>query len=52
MTLIKLLIKWKDEVKLDQVKKKSFDQMPNLTENFDELKMSSEIQSSGHSPFY
>ncbi len=26
-------------------KKKSFDQTPNLTENFDQLKMSSEIQS-------
>jgi hypothetical protein len=25
-------------VKFDQVKKKSFDQMPNLTENFDQVK--------------
>jgi hypothetical protein len=35
-------------VKFDQLtknKKKSFDQMPNLTENFDQLKMSSEIRS-------
>jgi hypothetical protein len=30
-------------VKFDQVKKKSFDQTPNLTENFDQLKRSSEI---------
>jgi hypothetical protein len=40
-------------VKLDQVKKNkknSFDQTPNLTENFDQLKRSSEIRSSDHSP--
>ncbi len=49
----KVLINWKDQVKFDQLtkkKKKSFDQTPNLTENFDKLKMSSEIQSSDHSP--
>ncbi len=45
MTLIKVLIKWKDQVKFDQVKKKSFDQTANLTENFDQLKRSSEIWS-------
>jgi hypothetical protein len=42
-------------VKFDQLtknKKKSFDQMPNLTENFDQLKMSSEIPSSDHSPLF
>ena len=41
-------------MKFDQLtkkKKKSFDQTPNLTENFDQLKMSSEIRSSDHSPF-
>jgi hypothetical protein len=32
-------------VKFDQVKKKSFDQTPNLTETFDQLKRSSEIRS-------
>jgi hypothetical protein len=39
-------------VKFDQLtkKKKSFNQTPNLTENFDQLKMSSEIGSSYHSP--
>jgi hypothetical protein len=35
----------------DQLPKKAFDQTPNLTENFDQLKMSSEIRSSDHSPF-
>ena len=54
MILIKVLINWKDQVKFDQVKKnkktKSFDQTPNLTENFDQLKISSEIRSSDHSP--
>ncbi len=50
MTLIKLSINWKDQVKFDQLTKKSFDQTPNLTETFDQLKMSSEIQSSDHSP--
>ncbi len=50
MTLIKLLINWKDQVKFDQLTKKSFDQTPNLTETFDQLKMSSEIWSSDHSP--
>ena len=34
----------------DQLPKKAFDQTPNLTENFDQLKMSSEIRSSDHSP--
>jgi hypothetical protein len=29
---------------------KSFDKTPNLTENFDQMKMSSEIQSSDYSP--
>jgi hypothetical protein len=52
MTLIKVLINWKDQVKFDQLTKKSFDQMPNLTETFDQLKMSSEIRSSDHSPVY
>ncbi len=55
MTLIRLLINWKDQVKFNQLtkkKKKSFDQMPNLTENFDQLKMSSEIWSSDHSPYF
>ncbi len=33
-------------MKFNQVKKKSFDQTPNLTENFDQLKRSSEIWSS------
>jgi hypothetical protein len=39
-------------VKFDQLtkKKKSFDQTPYLTETFDQLKMSSEIRSSDHSP--
>ncbi len=38
-------------MKFDQLtKKKSFDQTRNLTENFDQLKMSSEIRSSDHSP--
>ncbi len=50
MTLIKLSINWKDQVKSDQLTKKSFDQTPNLTETFDQLKMSSEIRSSDHSP--
>jgi hypothetical protein len=35
----------------DQLPKKAFDQTPNLTENFDQLKMSSEIRSSDHSPY-
>jgi hypothetical protein len=43
MTLIKLLMNWKDQVKFDQVKKKSFDQTPNLTETFNQVKRSSEI---------
>jgi hypothetical protein len=34
----------------DQVTKISFDQMPKLLENFDQLKMSSEIRSSDQSP--
>ncbi len=32
------------------MKKATFDPTPNLTENFDQLKMSSEIRSSDHSP--
>ncbi len=52
MTLIKLSINWKDQVKFDQLTKKSFDQTPNLTESFDQLKMSSEIWSSDHSPYF
>ena len=35
---------------LTKIKNKSFDQTPKLTENFDQLKMSSEIRSSDHSP--
>ncbi len=41
-------------MKFDQLTKKNlknFDQTPKLTENFDQLKMSSEIRSSDHSPF-
>jgi len=34
----------------DQLTKNKFDQTPKLTENFDQLKMSSEIQSSDHFP--
>jgi len=34
----------------DQLTKKQFDQTPNLLENFDQLKMSSEIWSSDHFP--
>jgi hypothetical protein len=40
-------------VKFDQLtkkKKKNFDQTPKLTENFDQLKMSSEIRSSDRFP--
>jgi hypothetical protein len=40
-------------VKFDQLtqkKFKNFDQTPNLTENFDQLKMSSEIRSSDRFP--
>ena len=40
-------------MKFDQLTKKKknfFDQTPKLTENFDQLKMSSEIRSSDHSP--
>ena len=40
-------------MKFDQLtkkNKKNFDQTPKLTENFDQLKMSSEIQSSDHPP--
>jgi exonuclease III len=40
-------------VKFDQLTKtklKIFNQTPKLTENFDQLKMSSEIRSSDHSP--
>jgi hypothetical protein len=44
------------QLKFDQLTKKNkkkFDQTPKLTENFDQLKMSSEIRSSDHSPnFY
>ncbi len=36
----------------DQVTKNAFDQMPNITETFDQLKMSSEIQSSDQTPFH
>jgi hypothetical protein len=36
----------------DQLPKTTFDQTPNLTENFDQLKMSSEIRSSDHSPVF
>ncbi len=32
------------------MKKVNFDQTPNLTENFDQLKMSGEIRSSDHPP--
>jgi len=42
------LINWKDQVKFDQLTKKNknnFNQTPKLTENFDQLKMSSEIRS-------
>jgi hypothetical protein len=43
-------------VKFDQLTKKklrNFDQTPKLTENFDQLKMSSEIRSSDRFPkFY
>jgi hypothetical protein len=35
----------------DQLIKISFDQTPKLLENFDQLKMSSEIRSSDHFPF-
>ncbi len=41
------------EVKFDQLTKKklrNFDQMPKLTENFDQLKMSSEIRSTDRFP--
>jgi hypothetical protein len=38
------------KIKFDQLPKKAFNQTPNLTENFDQLKMSSEIRSSDHSP--
>jgi len=41
-------------VKFDQltkIKNKNFDQTPKLTENFDQLKMSSEIRSSDRFPF-
>ncbi len=34
----------------DQKKLKNFNQMPKLTENFDQLKMSSEIRSSDRFP--
>jgi hypothetical protein len=34
----------------NQLPKKQFDETPNLLENFDQLKMSSEIRSSDHSP--
>jgi hypothetical protein len=40
-------------VKFDQltkIKNKSFNQTPNLTETFGQLKMSSEIRSSDHFP--
>jgi hypothetical protein len=40
-------------VKFDQLTKKklrNFDQMPQLTENFDQLKMSSEIRSTDRFP--
>ena len=30
-------------INVNQLTKKAFDQTPNLTENFDQLKMSSEI---------
>ena len=37
-------LKRSSEIRSSEKKqKKSFDQMPNLTENFDQLKMSSEI---------
>ena len=50
--LLELSINRKDQVKFNQLtKKKSFDQMPNLTETFDHLKRSSEIRSSDHSPY-
>ncbi len=42
-------------MKFDQLtkkKKKNFDQTPKLTENFDQLKMSSEIRSSDRFPFF
>ena len=41
-------------MKFDQLTKKklkNFDQTPKLTENFDQLKMSSEIRSSDRFPF-
>jgi hypothetical protein len=38
------------KIKFDQLPKKAFNQTPNLTENFDQLKMSREIRSSDHSP--
>jgi hypothetical protein len=34
----------------DQLPKKEFNQRPKLTENFDQLKMLSEIRSSDHFP--
>ncbi len=36
----------------DQVTKSAFDQTPNLTETFDQVKRSSEIWSSEQSPYY
>ncbi len=36
--------------KFDQVKNDNFDQLPNLTENFDQVKRSSEIRSSEQLP--
>ena len=42
-------------MKFDQLTKKklgNFDQRPKLTENFDQLKMSSEIRSSDCFPYY
>ena len=51
--ILELSIKWKCQVKFDQLTKikiKSFDQTPNLTESFDQLKRWSEIWSSDHFP--